>query len=488
MICVVVRDPVTRLTALAAMCGVTACAAGRVAPTSPNPSAVGSIVLSPAAPVVGINGTVQIDAVVRGTTGAVITGKQVTWSSSDLTKATVTNGVVTGVATGFATIVAQSESKSDSVTVKVGAPAEARALWVTRFEYNSAAKIIEILDKAKSANLNVVFFQVRGAGDAFYVSQLEPCAASLCGKLGAGPPPYDPLDVAVREAHARGLQLHAYINALAGWGSGSAASCAVLANADSRAPRHVLIDHPEWAMVHSSGAAQTCPNAEEYVYLSPGNAGVRTWLARVAADIVRRYQVDGIHLDRIRYPGTAWSHDTASLRLFGRDPATNSADWSSFRRGLINQTVKETYDSVKAVRPSVQLSAAVWGIYQDKWSWSSSQGQSQYMQDPRAWTAGGYLDVAVPMTYYTIAGTYCAFADWACLVDDHVQGIQSATGKPVWMGTLADKGTTEIVKQIELGRRRGARGFSIFSYSSAESAGLWSALASGPFSHGAIMP
>src|SRR6185503_16851882 len=122
----------------------------------------------------------------------------------------------------------------------------------------------------------------------------------------------------------------------------------------------------------------------------------------VAADVARRYAVDGIHLDFIRYPGTKWSHDTASLRVFGLNPATNAAAWDQFRRDQVSAAVREVRDSVAVAKPSAVLSAAVWGIFRDLWSWNSSQGYSQYYQDPRAWAAAGTLDVAVPMMYWTI--------------------------------------------------------------------------------------
>jgi uncharacterized lipoprotein YddW (UPF0748 family) len=92
---------------------------------------------------------------------------------------------------------------------------EARALWVTRFDYDSEAKIARIMETAARAHFNIVYFQARAASDAYYRSTIEPCAALLCGKLG-GTPTWDPLEVAVREGHRRGLQVHAYLNALTG--------------------------------------------------------------------------------------------------------------------------------------------------------------------------------------------------------------------------------------------------------------------------------
>jgi uncharacterized lipoprotein YddW (UPF0748 family) len=365
---------------------------------------------------------------------------------------------------------------------------EGRALWVSRFEYASAQQIATIMAKAQSANFNVVYFQVRGAGDAYYRSAIEPCAAAVCGRLGGATMSYDPLEVAVREAHARGLQLHAWINALTGRASGSAASCAALVESAAGQPRHMLLANPGWAVVTAAGAAQACPNAEEYVYVSPGIPAVRTHLARVAADVARRYAVDGIHLDRIRYPGTAWSYDSASLAGFGRSPSADAAGWAQYRRDMVNLAVRETRDSVRAARPAAVLSAAVWGIHRDLWGWNSSQGYGQYFQDPRAWAAGGYLDVAVPMTYYAINATRCGFADWACLLDDHLAGIQAASATPVFIGIGANRGAAEVVAQIRLARSRGAKGVALYSYGAVEQAGLWSVLAADLFAQPADVP
>lgn len=365
---------------------------------------------------------------------------------------------------------------------------EARALWVSRFEYASPTDIDSIIARAARTNFNAIYFQVRGAGDAFYDSAVEPCAVALCGSLGNGRPSWDPLARAVAAAHARGIELHAWINALSGWSAGSAASCTLLQPSAAGSPDHMLIAHPEWRVVNAAGSAQPCPDApNEYVYLSPGIPAVRTHLARVAADIVRRYAVDGIHLDRIRYPGQAWSYDTTSLQAFGKDPAAFSADWAQFRREQVALAVRETFDSVRSARSSAALSAAVWGIWQDRWGWNSSHGFGQYFQDPRAWVAAGSLDVAVPMTYYAIATTPCGFADWACLLDDHLVMQSGSPARHVYIGIAASRGTAQVLQQIELGRRRGVKGFALYSYSSV-TAEMRAALAGGPFALPATVP
>lgn len=367
------------------------------------------------------------------------------------------------------------------------AVAEGRALWVNRFEYESAADIERIMADAGRANFNVVYFQVRGAADAWYPSEIEPCAVSLCGELG-GDPPWDPLAVAVAEGTKHGLEIHAWLNALSAWPSGSADVCDLLTESPDSSPRHLLLEHPDWVVVDRAGRPMRCPNGEEYVYFSPAFAGVRERLARVAADVAARYDISGIHLDRIRYPGQDWSYDDASLAAFERDPESDPAAWDQFRRDQVNAAVRETYEALTAVAPGLVLSAAVWPIYQNHWTWRSSEGYSWYFQDPRAWAADGYLDVAVPMTYDPITSDRCGLADWRCLLDDHLEGIQEATGRHVYIGINARNGADEALREIELGRERGVAGFALYSYRLVDGAGLWDRLAGGPFKDKAAVP
>jgi uncharacterized lipoprotein YddW (UPF0748 family) len=383
---------------------------------------------------------------------------------------------------------------------------EARAIWVNRFEYNSAADIREIIDRVASANLNVVYFQVRGQGDAYYRSALEPCAIRLCGRLGNGDPPFDPLEIAIREAHARGIQLHAWINALAGWAAptaNNAAFCSLLVESRPGSPRHMLLAHPDWVMTARDGTPMDCYTSQEpeYAYVSPGIPAVRAHLARVAADIARRYPVDGIHLDRIRYPGPGWSYDEPSVAAFrarfGRLPdAGADADWSRFRREQVDATVKAVFDSVTGVRRDVALSAAVWPIHdRAKFGWPSSSGIAQFFQDARAWAAGGYIDVVAPMSYFPINERYCSYAlpngrsnpDWACLLDDHQAGLQG-TRSQLYMGLWADLDPTELAREIRLGRDKRIHGFALYSYGPAASSGLLEALRATVFAEPAQVP
>jgi uncharacterized lipoprotein YddW (UPF0748 family) len=383
---------------------------------------------------------------------------------------------------------------------------EGRALWVNRFEYTSPSDIVEIMTKAASANFNVVYFQVRGQGDAYYRSALEPCAVRLCGRLGNGSPPYDPLEIAIREAHGRGIELHAWLNALPAWASprsNTAAFCSLLVESRPGSPRHMLLAHPEWVMTLRDGTPMDCYTSHEpeYAYVSPGIPAVRAHLARIAADVVRRYPVDGIHLDRIRYPGPAWSYDEPSVAAFraraGRSPAWGSdPEWDGFRREQLNAMVDAVFDSITAVRREVALSAAAWPIHdRATLGWPSSSAVSQFYQDARAWASGGYVDVLAPMTYHRINERYCSYAlpgggtnpDWACLLDDHQSGLRS-TGAQLYMGLWADLGAAELVRQIQLGREKRVHGFSLYSYRPANAAGLFDALRETVFAERAQVP
>ena len=127
---------------------------------------------------------------------------------------------------GDAIVTATSEGQAGTSAVTVTNPVEARALWVTRFEYTTAsavdfAKIATIFQKAASANFNVVYFQVRTSGDALYFSDIEPCSPRMCGFLGGPRPAQDPLAVALTEAAKYGIEVHAWLNAYTGFIAGS---------------------------------------------------------------------------------------------------------------------------------------------------------------------------------------------------------------------------------------------------------------------------
>jgi uncharacterized lipoprotein YddW (UPF0748 family) len=174
---------------------------------------------------------------------------------------------------------------------------EARGVWFSRFEYagrdpeKARHRITEVLEKARRARLNMVFFQVRGHGDAYYRSSLEPWAEPLSGRLGRDPG-WDPLVYAVDEAHRLGLELHAWVNTFTAWRGKRPPPETV--------PPSPYLAHPEWLVCDREG--RPMPLTEGYVYFSPGVPEARRHIIEVAREIVANYDVDGIHFDYLRYP------------------------------------------------------------------------------------------------------------------------------------------------------------------------------------------
>ena len=139
-----------------------------------------------------------------------------------------------------------------------------------------------IIDRAAALKLNALIFQVRPMGDAFYKSDIEPWSPWLTGQMGKAPSPaWDPLEFAIKEAHARGIELHAWFNPFR----------ALNGTKYSPGGKHVSIEHPNW-----------CVRYGEDLWMDPGEAGVRERARAVIADVVKRYDVDGVHIDDYFYP------------------------------------------------------------------------------------------------------------------------------------------------------------------------------------------
>jgi uncharacterized lipoprotein YddW (UPF0748 family) len=454
-------------------------------------------------------------AIARDRRGKILSDRPTTWSSSEpaIFYITASGDTASARDLGSAVITASVEGKTGTSDVTATNPVEARALWVTRFEYTSAssvdfAKIATIMQKAASANFNVVYFQARSSGDALYFSDIEPCSPRMCGSLGGPRPSQDPLDVALTEAAKYGIEVHAWLNAYTGFISGSTAACGQFINST---PPNWLKAHPEWSVSTKNFTTgvitrqvDNCSTSSEYMYVSPGVPQVRAQLAQVAADVAFRYGpkgLRGIHLDRIRFPSNQVSYDAASQEAFktvyGSYPTSNAqATWLDFRRGFVNQGVKEVFDAVRAVNPAMVLSAAVFPGYKSRTGWAATWSYTDLFQDPQAWAQGGYLDVEVPMDYPATAASlswtvkaYCSNTDWTCVLDDHIERIERQSGRQVYIGVGAIKGWVEMQKQIDLAHDRTATGMSVYSFSLVDAIpNGWALLASGPFRYKATVP
>ncbi|MBX5482564.1 MAG: family 10 glycosylhydrolase [Myxococcaceae bacterium] len=377
---------------------------------------------------------------------------------------------------GTATLKAKTGSViSNTIPVMVTepdtTPREFRAVWVTRFAFTNKASVQAIINRAADAGFNVVFFQIRGNGDAYYKSNLVPWAQRLTGTLGRDPG-WDPLQVAIDAAHARGIQLHAYWNVFAGWPTpagcssttctcqpeqGHSDSCTLPPASPVGMPNHVLHDHPDWMAVTSNGKSVDT----EYYWLSPGNPAVRQHILEAAEELITHYDIDGLHLDRIRYPGSSYSYDAVSNAEYAALPAENKPSRPDWQRDNVSKTVAGIYQLLKENRPNAILSASVWGIYKKLPGCNTSEGYSGYYQDSIAWMKEGQIDALVPMIYWDI-GTGCT--DWATLLDGFLAG---SNGRPIIAGMHAIDGNApkfdRIRARIDYARTVGAAGTSIFA-------------------------
>ena len=365
-----------------------------------------------------------------------------------------------------------STSVGDDDSTEPPLPTEARALWVTRWNFSDAADVEAVFDDAALGGFNVVFFQVRGRADAFYSSTLEPWARELTGTLGADPG-WDPLQTAIDAGAARGIEVHAWLNTFPAWSGPTLPP--------ESTPSHPLLVHPDWLVADNSGTSIALNDS--YVFFSPGNPAVRSHIAAVAGEIASRYAVDGIHLDYIRYPGAQYSHDAASVTAW---EAAGSPDWHGWQQEQVLATAQGVRDSVLAARPGTTLSAAVWGIYEDLWGWNTSEGLHDYDQDSLLLVEAGAVDVIVPMIYWPLTDPPGEYTDYRTLVEFF--GAEVAPGR-FWAGLEADYDNfAEVEAEIEAARLAGAAGVSVFAWTYVEDRGWWDDFGDGPFSQPASAP
>ena len=357
-----------------------------------------------------------------------------------------------------------AKANGNQATVKP----EFRALWVTRFEWpdenpdQCKKNILRIVQEVADANFNVMLFQVRGAAEVLYHSALEPWSALV----GTRDPGFDPLDFAIAESHRRGLQLHAYINPipLYLW------SRTKTLPPDTK-PQHLFYLHgpdakESWVCTDVKHKVMDAAR-NDYFYLSPGIPQVQAYLRKVILDVVRRYDLDGIHLDRIRYPGREYSHDpTSQERFFGRGNP-NRKEWSDWQREQLNKFVSDLYAEIMAEKPAIVLSCAAWGIY-DRYRLPGysdfSSGYHDYYQDTWEWISLGAMDLLMPMIYWNIADPKPNYDE---LLQDFVAGVGAdrICGGQRLYGS--DWKLEENIAQVEWSRRLGVMGNAIFSYQSA---------------------
>ncbi len=357
---------------------------------------------------------------------------------------------------------------------------DVRALWVVRTTLTSPESIDAMVAAASDGGFDTLLVQVRGRGDAYFTGGLEPRPGSLASQ----PASFDPLAHTLARAHAAGLRVHAWMNV------NLIAGMSELPAVDG----HVVAEHPEWLMVprdlsrtladldpsdpaYVSQLAewvQSRPNEVEGLYLSPLTNESVAYTVTIFADVARRYDIDGIHLDYARYPGQAFDYSRSAMDAFRAsllsdidgderarlddrrdDEPTVYADmfperWNTFRRERQTTLVARIRAAVKSARSDVVFSAAVFP--------NASEAREHRFQDWPAWLDGGVLDVVCPMIYTTDADTFSA----------QVNAVRAfAPRDVVWSGIGAYRlSPSEVVGRIRLAHSLDVGGVVLFSYDS----------------------
>ena len=318
---------------------------------------------------------------------------------------------------------------------------------MTRWAFKSADDIAVLFDRLADLGVNVVFFQVRGAGDAFYRSSYEPWTSLLTGTLGKDPG-WDPLKVAVREGHKRGIEVHAWVNVFTAWQVTDAGDLPPITE-----PLHPYLAHPDWIACDRNGRPMPIKKTEtvdNYAFFSPTRKDVQQHIIEVVSEIVGKYRVDGIHLDYVRFPDSSYSYDAKSRVAYMKATMSEDISFARWRREELTEFVGEISRRVKIVRPQTDLSAAVWQVIEG--------GRTGYYQDGVEWMRKGYVDFVVPMIYTVTPASFDARLK---AYADSVGAAKVVAGIGAYL-----EGFDEIVLRTEIGYAQAARAKGICVFNS----------------------
>src|SRR6267378_2954935 len=292
-----------------------------------------------------------------------------------------------------------------------------KALWVVRDRITTAHAIDELLADASSRGIFDLVVQVRGRGDAYYRSNLEPQALALAGS------DLDPLDHLVRFGAAVGVRIHAWGNVFFVWSDKDGAL--------PSSPSHLVNRHPEW-LLRPGGVKYLDPvggSDWEGVYTDPKSAGAREHTLAVFTEIVSRYRVEGFHYDYVRYPQVTYAdspHDHAAVTAF----------------------VTEGAKRLRAARPGIVISAAVFP--------DPDVARDRVLQRWPEWARAGLIDLLCPMAYRRDTGE----------VHHLLTKARAAAPKTrMWGGLMAYAGERELVReQVRAAEQAGCDGAILFAY------------------------
>ena len=339
-----------------------------------------------------------------------------------------------------------------------------RYLWVIRDVLKSKRSIDDMVNFAIEKNINHLFVQVRGRGDSFYESQFTSRSQILSESE------FDPLAYLLDTANGKGINIHAWVNVYFLWSSKSL----------PKDERHILHMQQQWLDTTEEWPVDVgkqlemvaVNNYSEGLFLSPNHPDVNEYLIKVFRELITNYDIDGLHLDYIRYQDAEYGRNPYAIAQFksesGNDPGpwflemerstiasprliANMKRWNNFKRKAVTSLVKDTRALVDEVRPNCIISAAVKpNLY---------VARERYFQEWNVWLAAGYLDWVVPMNYSSKKREFARNID---VINDN---FPKKYREKIIMGiALYNQTPSEASEKIKFSRLRQFPRISIFSY------------------------
>ncbi|MEA2553670.1 MAG: hypothetical protein QOJ65_1846 [Fimbriimonadaceae bacterium] len=305
-----------------------------------------------------------------------------------------------------------------------------------------------IIDRAADAHLNALLFQVRPMGDAFYKSPYEPWSEFLTGSQGISPDEdWDPLQFAIDECHRKGIELHAWFNPFRAWHSVAKSTPAF---------SHMTVRHREFVRQYG-----------KQKWVDPGDPRAQDYTMRVILDVVKRYDIDGVHIDDYFYPYPVKNTpfpDASTYKRYGKGLSKQA-----WRRQNVDRFVERMYREVHLAKPRVKVGISPFGIYRPNVPAGIKASVDQYSDlyaDPKKWLQKGWCDYMTPQIYWALGSTDQNFSRILKWWSD-----QNTLGRHIWPGLAAYKmvegpkwGADELVQQIAVSREQpGVTGQIFFS-------------------------
>lgn len=339
---------------------------------------------------------------------------------------------------------------------------ELRAFWVDAFNpgLKTPQQISQLVADVQRANGNVIIAQVRRRGDAFYNSSIEP--RNNDPDLARN---FDPLQDLITKAHAVGIEVHAWL-----------VTFPVMKSGGNLSPSHVWLKHGPQAPGRENWAMLTYQGGSEG-YLDPGHPDAVDYTISVYLDVLKRYDVDGLQLDYVRYGGADWGYNPTSVARFNRQmgrtgtPNPQDSAWKQWRRDQVTNLVRKLYIESLAIKPQVKISAATiaWGkAPESPQGWYNTEAYQTVLQDWRGWLEEGIVDIVMPMTYHREYSPQQKlwYDRWMEFTKDHQYGRYSLLGPGIYLNYIEDSlGQIRRAGQPSV-KGNYAKGVALYSYAS----------------------